>query len=337
MRAPVNRFTALFAGAALLAAASTWPSPASAQAVEPGGAVRAAGEDRWVPALGLTSGVTFQQQDASVSSRNVTTGAPLRPPDSDSEWAVSPYVGGGLQLMTPTLPLPGRPRFFAGGEILPTFAASRDIAKEGDPSALKLPFIDQDGDGQTDPEEFPESAIGGVGSRTTAEIKTLVWGASAGIAFPFEVRGRHLRVKPSVGWIRYKIDIDGQVVSTAKEVPPTPNPSPDPMNPVPPFDPDIREINLSGSDSLTLDGIGPGLEVEMDAFRWGEFGVSLYLDSHAYRVLGKRSVGFSTAQSYPQLGVLPPATYSANWSFEADPWMYRAGVGVRFHWVGAGR
>src|SRR5262245_26717147 len=119
MLAPVNRFAALAAGAALLAAASGRPSPASAQAVEPPGATRATGEDRWVPALGLTSGVTIQEQDASVSSRIASTGGPLRPSDSDSDWAVSPYVGGALQLMTPTLPLPGRPRFFVSGEILP--------------------------------------------------------------------------------------------------------------------------------------------------------------------------------------------------------------------------
>jgi hypothetical protein len=311
MRTPVNRIE-VFAAALLVACA--------AGGVARPAAAKQEGEDRFVPGLAVVSGVTFQKQDATVESRVVSTGLPLRPAESGSDWAVSPYVGATLELMSPAIPVPGRPRVFLGGGILPTFASDLDIAKEGDPTSLKPPPL-------VDPGQFPVGAITGLGSRTSAEIQTVVWGANVGVAFPFELRGRQLRVKPSAGWIRYRIHVDGFVLSAAKD-------DCCPTSMADQFGRNIREISLSGNDSLTLDGIGPGLELEMDAFRWGPLGASLFLDGGAYRILGERSVRFSDTQSYPQLGGLPPETYTADWSFEADPWIFRAGVGLRLHWLG---
>ena len=313
MRFVVNRFSSRCAGLVILAALAT-----SGVAAEPDAASRA-GEDRWVPALALTSGFTIQDQKASVSSLDVTNGVPLRNPAKGDDVAVSPYVGGNVQLMTPAITaIPGHLRVFATGEILPTFAASRNIANEGNPSEFEFP---------SDPGQIPELAIKGQGSVTTAEIQTLAFGAAIGIAFPFEVRGYQLRLKPSAGWIRYEVAVEGAVLHAicagggtlcrTDAIPPG-------------F---ARLIELRGSDSQWFNGIGPGLEIEMDVHRSGSFGVSLFLDGHAYRVLGDRSVEFSDSATFTDpLG--GPDTYVANWSFEVDPWIYRAGLGVRFHWLG---
>ena len=90
----------------------------------------------------------------------------------------------------------------------------------------------------------------------------------------------------------------------------------------------------------------------MEAARWGSVGISLYIDGHAYRVLGDRKVTVSNSVVYDQavggylvpLSVqnyggttrppIPADTYSVRWSFEVDPWMYRAGAGLRFSWLG---
>jgi hypothetical protein len=311
MRVAVNRFSSWCACLAILATVET---SAVAAGPDPRG-----GEDRWVPALAATSGVTIQDQEAAVASLDVTNGAPLRNPADGDDLAVSPYVGANLQLMTPAIPaIPGRPRVFATGEILPTFASSRNIANEGNASSFGFP-----------PElgQFPDVAITGQGSVTTAEVQTLAFGAAIGIAFPFEVRGRQLRLKPSAGWIRYEVDVEGSVLSAICDG----GGSRCRTDATPPGF--ARLIELQGSDSQWFDGIGPGLEIEMDVYRLGSFGVSLFLDGHAYRVLGDRTVDFSDSVTFTDpLG--GPDTYVADWSFEVDPWIYRAGLGIRIHWLG---
>lgn len=370
MHPRVNRIHAWSAVSILLAA----PAPAQ-EAPQPG----SSGENRWVPGLGVTGGVTFQPQEASVESSCQVGGpgapggqglieippcsggvppsaGPLRPSDSDSEWTVSPYVGVDLQLMTPALPIPTRPRLFARGEILPTFASTRSIASEADPTGVSAPTFG--GTGQVQPPGFyTEKAIGGQGSETESTVQTLVWAAGMGLAFPFEVRGRLLRLKPSFGWIRYEVEVEGIVVRALKNDRPDPQQrlgrvirdctfSPDTENPT---SATCSGVSLSGSGSQWFNGIGPGLELEMDAFRWGPIGVSLFLGGNAYKILGERRVSFSESVTYPNPSPpnppvpgppplapnrIPADTYSANWSFEVDPWLYRAGVGIRFHWLG---
>ncbi len=317
MLALVKRFDSWCAGlvipAAVLASAAVAAGPDSR-----------AGEDRWVPALAVTAGATFQDQEAAVSSLDVTNAEPFRNPAEGDDLAVSPYVGGNLQLMTPAITaIPGRPRVFAVGEILPTFASSRNVANEGNIQRLEIP-----------PEPgIPELGISGQGSVTTAEVQTLAFGAAIGIAFPFEVRGFQLRLKPSAGWIRYEVDVEGSVHraicdgggNRCKTIVPDP-----PLPPIPGF---ARLIELQGGDSQWFNAIGPGLEIEMDVYRVGSFGVSVYLDGHAYRVLGDRTVDFSDSATFTDpLG--GPDTYTADWSFEIDPWIYRAGLGFRIHWLG---
>ena len=43
---------------------------------------------------------------------------------------------------------------------------------------------------------------------------------------------------------------------------------------------------------------------------------------------------FVAGQPLPSANAFGPDTYNAKWSFEVDPWQYRAILGVRFHWLG---
>ena len=91
---------------------------------------------------------------------------------------------------------------------------------------------------------------------------------------------------------------------------------------------------------------------------------SLYLGLYAYRVLGNRSLSFEDALLYlpgpPKFAGACPSSnpavvcggpdgvggivgggdngiadgYSASWEYEANPWIFRTGIGFRFHWVG---
>jgi len=343
----------------------------------------------WQPALAVTSGVSFQLQEAQASSTIDETGrlgiSPgdmlLKPGDGD-DWAVSPYVGINAELMSP--PLLGGVRFFVNGEYLPTFGADLDVQKVGDPSGLEVPFENYSLERACDPNEsqggqpggplvpgcncpfgfgcFSEEAITGAGSKTSATVARDAFGAAIGIALPFEMFGRKLMLKPSFGWIRYQVDVSGTALRGIKSPVDTTESNPPALRPVPV----VRYVQLFDSATPTYNAIGPGLELEMEVHQAGPVEASLFLDAHGYRVLGDRKVKLSDsattscatgsvpiqapagqpiqevqqrflcslAQSpWNQFGA-PEGAYSADWSFEVDPWLYRVGLGLRFRWTG---
>ena len=79
---------------------------------------------------------------------------------------------------------------------------------------------------------------------------------------------------------------------------------------------------------------GPGLELEMETDRFGPVGTTLFLDFFAYKVLGDRTVVLADTATYTDaLG--GPDEYAARWSATVDPWIFRAGLGMRFQWLGS--
>jgi hypothetical protein len=294
----------------------------------------------WIPSFAIVSGATIQNQDGYANSFQFEDMSPVPTPlrgevDGD-DLAASPFVGGALELTSPALPIPTRPRFFLSGEVLPTFASDRDVALEGDPDCVRgpepgVPCARDEGTSRT--RAFGEDSINGDGSRTSSQVDTWVFGARLGAAFPFEFRKRQLRIKPSVGWLSYEVEasglvIDGSCLPTTR------------CTNVYSAAGDLlavgflREVALTGSESRRFHGIGPGLELEMDAVRYGPLGISLFVGAGAYAILGDRSISFSATQSYDD--VLGDDTAQADFEVEVDPWMYRANLGVRFHWLGSG-
>jgi hypothetical protein len=308
---------------------------------------RQAGEDRWVPSLAITSGASIQEHQGSADSYLEEPGepiVPLRPSVDGDDLAVSPFVGGVLELMTPALPIPTRPRLFVSGEILPTFASDRDLALDGDPGCIRGDYPDapcaseEDGSRNT---SFPEVSAKGQGSRTSAEIDTLVYGASLGVAFPLQFGTRQLRIKPSVGWINYKVEAKGLVADALC----------DPPGRCTNFTAFIvqygylRERTLSGSGSQRFNAIGPGLDVELDTGRFGPIGSSLFIGARGYRILGDRTISFGAEQIFgPEMSdpddpaqriVFGPERDTASFEVEVDPWIVRVHLGIRFQWLGS--
>jgi hypothetical protein len=233
------------------------------------------------------------------------------------------------------------------GEILPTFASDRDLAIEGNPGCVRGPLPedpcakDEDGSRQTG---FGVDGVNGRGSRTSAQIDTLVFGASLGVAFPLQVGKRQLRLKPSVGWINYKVEANGLVVEAECDKLAPFNGKCTDFTPVPGF-PSLpgflRETTLKDSASQRFNGIGPGLDIEMDTGQYGPLGVSLFMGGRAYAIVGDRTISLSAVENFTdQLsdpGVTPPVMTdraAAQFEVKVDPWIYRAHVGIRFHWLG---
>jgi hypothetical protein len=235
--------------------------------------------------------------------------------------------------MAPELPIPTSPRFFASGEILPSFGSTRTLAVQGDPGCIRGPevgapcAVDEVPGVRTNP--FGETLANGQGSQVTSEVGLLVYGATLGAAFPFELAGRHLRFKPSASFIRYEVEAEG-FVSDATCSPP--NVCTDVYPPGQVADGFLREVSLRGSGSKWFNGIGPGFDLEVDTGRFGPIGTALFLGARAYAVLGERTISFSASQAYDD--VIGDDVATADYEVTVDPWLYRAHVGIRFQWLG---
>lgn len=231
--------------------------------------------------------------------------SPLRDSSDGDDATVTPTVSASLQLLTPRVDVvPGGPRFFVSGEVITFWGQERDIAKEGSPTGVVFP-PPQSGSGLQNALRYTQRGLFGSGSKTQSEVQMLGFGARAGVAFPFQFRERRMWVKPSIDWIQYEVDVRGTVVAGLKDDgllqggSALGNPAPyRPNNGAGDFlerGPGIRAVNLFGSGSKVFNGIGPGIEIEMETGRFGPLGVSIFFSAEAFSVLGNRSVSFSSS------------------------------------------
>ena len=73
----------------------------------------------------------------------------------------------------------------------------------------------------------------------------------------------------------------------------------------------------------TFDGVGAGLELEVDTARLGPIQSSLYATGRAYRLIGTLDTTLTAINEFGE---------TATWNFEPERWLFRAGVGFRFRW-----
>jgi hypothetical protein len=321
----------------------------------------ALGQGQWVPSLAITSGVLVGDQAGDQRSflfdGETGTTSQLRKPAEGDDRAVTPYVGGAVEILSPAL-LP-HVRFFAAGEVLPTFGPERQLAQEGQASRIRGPDVGAVLAGEEDSNHFTEGKPGqdtgprplgkafgqkeanGQGMRTTAQLDQLAFGAKLGVSFSFEYRGREIRIKPSIGWIHYKVAVKGYMVNPTcldTGTPAFPN-----TTCTNTYDVNthqitstgvLRESILSGHDSGTFDGIGPGVDLEMQTGRLGPLGTALFIGLHGYYQPGDRDIDFSATKSFSD--TFGNDTNTAFWHARVAPWIYRAGVGFRLQWLGSG-
>jgi hypothetical protein len=293
-------------GGALLASALL---PAASRAEERDEA------ERWVPSLALSSGVFGQEAEGSLRSGTFTNRLgqteTLRPPAEGDDLILSAYINGSLELMTPGLvSLPGKPRLFVHGGGGASFGTERDLAKEGAPGS----FSPGGGFNQS------EASITGQGSTTTAEVELLNLSAGAGIAFTLDVFERRVRVKPSLEYFRETVEVSGLVNRAIRSTLATNVPT------------EFVFVSLQADETKVHQGLGGGLEIELDAARAGPFLLSVFAGGQVLRVLGDRDVSLRASRDIDD-PVLGQQTLDASWEYEGEPWIYRGGVGLRFRWL----
>jgi hypothetical protein len=293
-------------------------------------------EERWVPAFGVFFDIHGQKADGSVTTGPVV-GPPLpagcaNDPDptrsplfcserpnpakilsdvTGGDTSITPMVGGSLELMTPRLlDSVVRPRLFARGEFAYAFAFERNLAGEESPGEFAAPI--QVRQTATDTEEL---SVKGQGSRARMQVRPVVLSLGSGVAFSFDLFDRRIRLKPSIEYLHYELDLIGVVRRAVKLR------TPAAINTLAPDD--FRLISLTQVEQRSYDGVGPGLELEVDATRVGPFISSIYIMGRGYKVFGDLDTTLAATNEFGE---------TASWKFEPDSWVWRSGVGFRLRW-----
>ncbi len=321
------------AGTEDLAVPVVAPAEGSPRRVEQGD------ENRWVPSLSIMGGALLQRQEGfadSVLFEGTGVASGLQGPAGRDDLVVGPFVGASVELMSPALPLPWRPRLFVSGEITPTFSSDRSLVSDGDPDCVRGPEplspCAQDEMGERVNPFDDEDPLPGEGTRVRAEINTVVVGATLGISLPFGFGERTLRIKPNFSWITYEVEGNGIVVNATCD--PVLGQCTDTRNGDQGF---LRQPeSLAANETERFHGIGPGFDLEMDTGRFGPFGSAIFLGGRFYHILGDRDFTFGKSTQYFDQICAPncPDTGVASFEVDVDPWMYRAHAGIRFFWLG---
>ena len=139
--------------------------------------------------------------------------------------------------------------------------------------------------------------------------------AGIGVDFALTVLERSVHIKPSFEWI-LQDDVVKGVVGYAESISAFPDQCP------------CRTGFARGVSTEAFNGIGPGLEIEAEASRFGPFQISVFAAAQAYYRLDDEVVVTASGEFSDGSGLLTVRS-----TYERDPWDYRAGVGVRFHWL----
>jgi hypothetical protein len=90
-----------------------------------------------------------------------------------------------------------------------------------------------------------------------------------------------------------------------------------------------RSASGRASKTQSWHSLGAGLELELDTARAGPFMMTLYASGQAYAVLGDRKL--EIRESFPWDDASGALDFESD--YEAEPWRYRLGVGLRFRWL----
>jgi hypothetical protein len=258
--------------------------------------------------------VFVYSRDGTLCATSRQNASTILPTDNGSDTSIVPIVGTTLEVMSPSLVGDHllRPRVFLHGDVSAGFSYERNLAGVGNPGQFKLP---PDLTFTSDPNfvDLEELTIQGQGSRTRMQVDRWLFGGGVGVAFSAELFQRRFRIKPSFEYQREKVEFIGTVHRAVK----LRNPSG--ANNLDQF----RFITLTDSTEESYDGIGPGLELEVDASRLGPFISSVFLMARGYYLMGDLDVSMTQTNQFGE---------TATWTAKLDPWAWRTGVGFRIRW-----
>jgi hypothetical protein len=264
---------------------------------------------RWIPSASLLTTGFVDQRSARMESDT----SPYRDGDSlGLLWS----IGGTADVASPViLDVPGKPRAFAHADVGFVYSLEDPITTEGDPGGTPRLV-----EGSNTVE-----AIAGVGSSVRAEAKPLVLSGGIGSVFEMEVLERGVRIRPTLEWM-YRRDTMKATLGGAESESLTPGESE--------CVPDCRTVFIKHQTEKGYHSLGPGIELEADAGRMGDFLLGFYGSFRAYYLVGDRKANLRSRGSWRRLDGSPTTREDTTFvtRYERDPWHYRFGMGFRVLW-----
>ncbi len=275
--------------------------------------------DRWLPAVGLVVGLEIHKTDAETQTGPLnqparsTEKSPLRPPSSGDTNATGVAVGAEFELMAPSFTHShGAPRMFARGSVDWNLTPDTRPSSEGARGPIEVPRNAQG----LPPNFFQAENVLGQGTNTKVEYDDFEYRAGLGVAFATEFRDRKIRIKPSVEYIQKTLEATGGVTRVV-QLPGTPLV----IDRLDPTTVRIEQVDLK--NTRTLYGVGPGIEIEMQARREGSLSVELFAGGKFYYYVGDLTDDLRGTTSAGELVEI---------RFDYDEWNYRFDTGIRFRW-----
>ena len=272
-------------------------------------------EQRWIPSVSFFSMGHADKRSARMSADNVSVvrdAADLLDQDGHSiglPWS----FGGTVDIATPViLDLPGRPRLFAHADVGYTYDLEDPVATVGNPGDQPvLPL------GQAN-----RIAILNQGASVRAEAKPLVFSGGVGTVFSFEAFDRGFRLRPTLEWM-YRRDTMKNALGSGESEGPTDDCT---------FD--CRTLFIRSQTEKGYHSLGPGMELEADVGRAGDFLVGFYGSFRAFYLVGDRKANLRSTGSWRRLDNQPTTRADSTLitRYEREPWHYRFGFGLRLLW-----
>ena len=276
-------------------------------------------DDRWIPAFNSSFLLFAYEGEGELDSSIGFSGA------GDDDKTV-PVFQIGLDLKSPSVAkLPGKPRFaffagFQGGASQEITFTEKGLDLE---RARFGEFVVVDEPGLVDNE--PESSLArnpnrlagpasygaGQGSELKATYESTGWYAGAGVSFELPTSPR-FRLRPFVMYTGEQVTLQGKVVRVVGDPPVVDSGG----NIIVPSTYEI--LRTRSQEQEIFHYLGPGLELEADLVTGEYLGVSLYATVDLLWLVSDDEIEFRDS--------------FARYSFEADGFKPRGGLGLRIFW-----
>ena len=170
---------------------------------------------------------------------------------------------------------------------------------------------------------FTVNTIENLGATVRAEAQPLVLSGGTGVIFRFEPWDRVIYLRPSIEWMYQRDRIRTFLGAGENEL--------EGQNVCGP----CRTLYIDAQTEKGFHSVGPGIDLEIEAARAGDFLVGVYSSFRALAIVGDRKADLNPVGQWERTDGQPTARDDTQLftRYERETWHYRFGVGIRFSWL----
>lgn len=278
---------------------------------------------RWIPGFSTELGFLTHRRDGFASSVE-------RGREEGETNALFGVFGVRTELSSPRfMTVPTAPRIFGYVGVSLVRDKDESIANEGEP---RNPLFDLEN--KVD-DNNPIAGIVGTGTSLRVESEPVLYGGGLGVSFETEIASRVVRFRPTLDWTyqRDRIEVAFADAEAQGAVPNRCNP--------------CQITSLQAQTEKGFHSLGPGLEIDLDAGRFGDFVLTVFTRFQSLRIVGDREASLDSTSSWftrqtavvdgeeviTSIDPVPGREDSIVTSrYRRDPWGFYGAAGVRVLW-----